>query len=484
MANVEKTIVGGTEWCALPELGVPHVLTRMDSGAKRSSLFASSIRAFERWGERWVRFELRPLGADEPALAQAEAKVERQVTLRTAGGNAQRCYVIRTSLVLGARSWEMELTLRPCGARPHALALGRHALAGAFLVDPEARFLQGEVSQPHLARTRASMKMERSRRLRIGLLANNPRLHSNRRLIEEIERRGHIAQFLNVQHCHIQLDAHVPKAFLRGATPIADLDAIIPRLRPSMTLQGCALTRHFEAMGIFCLNSARSIAQSRDKLCALQLLQREGLDIPVTGFAHSTAETAHLLEILGGAPVIVKLLQGTQGRGVVLAETAGAAESVISALRSLDAPLLVQEFVKEAKGHDLRCLVIDGRVVAAMERRAGPGDFRANLHQGGTAVPVRLSPSERKLAIRAAQTLQLHVAGVDILRSARGPLILEVNSSPGLEGIERVTGKNIAGLMIDALEKQLGWSHRTNHSTIDELQAAPSNVVRWKRETA
>jgi len=225
-----------------------------------------------------------------------------------------------------------------------------------------------------------------------------------------------------------------------------------------MTFYGCALTRHFESIGVYPLNHAAAISNSRDKLFSLQLLQRKGLHIPTTGFANSPMDTAELINMVGGAPLIVKLLEGSQGRGVVLAETRKAGESVINAIKSLNANLLVQEFIKEAQGRDLRCFVIDGKVIASIERRAAPGEFRANLHQGGTAALVRITAEERRLAIKAAKTMGLQVAGVDIIRSARGPLLLEINSSPGLEGIESATGKDIAGDMIASIERVLNWA--------------------------
>jgi ribosomal protein S6--L-glutamate ligase len=224
-----------------------------------------------------------------------------------------------------------------------------------------------------------------------------------------------------------------------------------------MTFYGSALTRHFEAMGVMTLNTAEAILKSRDKLHSLQLLLSKGLDIPTTGFAHSPSDTSDLIEMVGGAPLVVKLLEGTQGRGVVLGETRKAAESTINAFKSLNANLLVQEFIKEAQGKDLRCFVIDGKVVASMERRASEGEFRANLHQGGSARVVKITADERTLAVRATKALGLKIAGVDIIRSSKGPLLLEVNSSPGLEGIEDATGKDVAGAMIASIEKQLGW---------------------------
>jgi len=251
----------------------------------------------------------------------------------------------------------------------------------------------------------------------------------------------------------MKLDAKTPEIHYRGGITLNQFDAIIPRIRPSITFYGCALTRQFEALNVFCLNSSTAITQSRDKLFSLQLLVQSGIDIPTTGFANSSLDTDDLIKMVGGSPLIVKLLEGTQGKGVVLAETKKAAESVINAFQSLNANILVQEFIKEANGKDLRLFVIDGKVVATIQREAMPGEFRANIHLGGTASVIKPTPEEKKIAIRAAKAMDLKVAGVDIIRSTKGPLLLEVNSSPGLEGIEGATNKDIAGEMIIAIEK-------------------------------
>ncbi|MCK8045403.1 MULTISPECIES: 30S ribosomal protein S6--L-glutamate ligase [Shewanella] len=292
----------------------------------------------------------------------------------------------------------------------------------------------------------------------MGLLASNPDLYSNQRIIEAGEQRGHEMVFLNISQCYLKLDASSPEVHYRGGTVLNDVDAVIPRIRPSMTFYGCALTRHFESLNIEALNTSDAITRSRDKLFSLQLLQKNNLDIPTSGFANSPVDTKDLIDMVGGAPLIVKLLEGTQGKGVVLAETTKAAESVINAFKSLRVNLLVQEFIKEAQGKDLRCFVIDGKVVASIERTAAPGEFRANIHMGGSASIVSVSAAERQLAIKAAKTMGLRVAGVDIIRSSRGPLLLEINSSPGLEGIESATGIDIAGAMIESIEKKLGWT--------------------------
>ncbi|MCI0667715.1 MAG: 30S ribosomal protein S6--L-glutamate ligase [Methylococcaceae bacterium] len=301
--------------------------------------------------------------------------------------------------------------------------------------------------------------------LTIGLLASNPELYSNRRILEAGGERGHQMVFLNIKHCYIKLDAEAPEIHYRGGRLLNDLDAVITRIPPSLTFYGCALSRHFESIGVHTLNSSEAISKSRDRLFCLQLLLQNGLDIPTTGFANSPIDTGELIDMVGGAPLIVKLLEGTQGKGVVLAETRKASENVINGFKAMKADLLVQAFVKEAEGKDLRLFVIDGRVVAAIQRMAAPGEFRANLREGGSVALVKTTSGERNLAIKAAKSLGLRVAGVNLVRSRNGPLLLEVNSSPGLEVIEQATGKDIAGYMVGAIEKQQGWKRMVSSAS-------------------
>jgi ribosomal protein S6--L-glutamate ligase len=262
---------------------------------------------------------------------------------------------------------------------------------------------------------------------------------------------GHETRVIDTLKCYMDITSSNPSVWYRGEK-LERQDAIIPRIGASITDYGTAVIRQFEMMDTYCLTGSIPLGRSRSKLRALQLLSRKGLGMPVTGFAHDVHNTRELIKLVGGAPLVVKLLQGTQGRGVVLAETIKAAESVIDAFTELKADFLVQEFIKEAGGTDVRCFVIDRKVVAAMERSSAPGEFRSNLHRGGTARSTKLTPAERRTAIKAAQTMGLNVAGVDLLRSERGPLVMEVNSSPGLRGIEEATGINVAKKIIQFVE--------------------------------
>lgn len=288
--------------------------------------------------------------------------------------------------------------------------------------------------------------------MNIAILSRNRRLYSTRRLIEAAEARGHKVRVIDVLRCYMNIAPLHPEIHFRGQR-LNDVEAIIPRIGASVTFYGAAVVRQFEMMGVYSLNESVAITRSRDKLRAHQLLARKGIGMPVTGFAHAPDDTHDLLSLIGKAPVVIKLIEGTQGQGVVLAETDKAAESVIDAFRGLDAYFLVQEFIEEAKGADIRCFVVGGKVVAAMMRQAKAGEFRSNLHRGGKASAVRITPEERSTAVRAAKVMGLNVAGVDILRSAKGPVVMEVNSSPGLEGIETTSGVDIAAQIIEFIEK-------------------------------
>ncbi len=288
--------------------------------------------------------------------------------------------------------------------------------------------------------------------MKIAILSRKASLYSTRRLKEAGVARGHDVRVIDYLRCYMDITSHRPQVFF-GGTLLEHVDAVIPRIGASYTFYGTAVVRQFEMMGVFPLNESQAISRSRDKLRSLQLLARAGVGLPVTSFAHSTKDVDGLIETVGGAPLVVKLLEGTQGIGVVLCETRKAASSVIEAFKALDANILVQEFVKEAAGEDIRCFVVGRRVVASMKRTGAPGDFRSNLHRGGHAEKIKITPEERSTAVRAAKTMGLNVAGVDILRSNHGPVVMEVNSSPGLEGIEGSTGVDVADKIIEFLEK-------------------------------
>lgn len=288
--------------------------------------------------------------------------------------------------------------------------------------------------------------------MKIAVLSRNPNLYSTKRLLEAGQQRGHDVSVIDTMHCYMDVTSARPSVRYKGMA-LPRFDAVIPRIGASVTFYGTSVVRQFEMMGTFSINESVAISRSRDKLRSLQLLSRKGIGMPRTGFANHPDKIDDLIKNVGGAPVVIKLLEGTQGIGVVLADTAKAAESIIEAFMGLKASILVQEYIEEAGGADIRCLVVGGKVIAAMKRQGAPGEFRSNLHRGGSASLVRLSPAERKTAVDAAKTMGLNMAGVDILRSKNGPMVMEVNSSPGLEGIEKATGKDVAGMIIDFIAK-------------------------------
>ncbi len=287
--------------------------------------------------------------------------------------------------------------------------------------------------------------------MRIAVLSRRPSLYSTSRLVDAAKERGHEVRVINYLRCYMNITSHRPTVLFKGE-PVEGYDAVIPRIAAVHTFYGTAVVRQFEMMGVYSANESQAISRAHDKLRQLQLLARAGIGLPHTGFAHDISDSDSLIDAVGGSPLVVKLLQGTQGKGVVLAETRKAASSVVSAFNELDANILIQEFIKEANGEDIRAFIIDRRVVAAMRRTAPPGEFRSNIHRGGTAERIRLTPEERAMAVRAARQIGLRVAGVDIMRSKHGPVVLEVNSSPGLEGIETATGVDVAGRIIKYLE--------------------------------
>lgn len=454
---MEKLLIGSEEWCSLPSLQIPAIKARVDSGAKTSSLHALNIVTFKKNNEKWVRYDVYPIQENRKIFVQCESKLIDTRIVKSSTGTREKRFVISSLLTLGGQTWDIEVTLTNRDSMGFRMLLGREAMIDKTIIDPSQTECTISYNQEQI-NSFYNIKKKDSTGLKIGLLASNPSLYSNKRIMEAGEMEGHEMFFLNAQQCYMKMDADTPEIHYRGGKILNDLDAIIPRIKPSMTFYGCALIRQFDSIGTFVQNPASSISQSRDKLFSSQLFSKFGIQIPTTGFANSPLETKELIEMVNGAPLIIKLLESTQGKGVVLAETNKAAESVINAFKSLKTNILVQEFIREADGKDLRCFVINGKVVAAIERAAVKGEFRANIHQGGTARVVKITSEEKKLAVKAAKVLNLDVAGVDLIRSNKGPLLLEVNSSPGLEGIEKATGKDIAKLMIEAIEKKLKFN--------------------------
>ncbi len=449
---METLVLGWREWVSLPQLGLKAVKAKIDTGAKTSALHAFSIETFGPSEAPRVRFGVHPVDYSTDVEVWCTAKVVDRRYVRSSNGQAEHRYIIKTPINIGGREWPIEISLTNRYTMAHRMLLGRGALeAQSINIHPWSEYLQDKLSYDVYAEQALSPPLRRP--LRIALLTMEPENFSNRRLIEAAQERDHVIEPINTLRCYMNIKSIASAVHYEGKT-LPDFDFVIPRIGASITAYGTSVVRQFEMTGAQVLNSSQAITQSRDKLFAHQLMAMHKLPMPDTAFASSNNDTEDLIRMVGGAPLVIKLLQSSQGKGVVLAENRKSAACLIDALRHAEASFLVQQFVSEAAGQDLRCLVLDGKIIAAMERRASGDEFRANLHKGGVAHEARLSTEERKLAIRAASKLGLKFAGVDILRSSKGPLLLEVNSSPGLEGIERTTNADIAGQVLDYIERR------------------------------
>ena len=448
----ETLTFGWEEWVSLPDLGLPAISAKVDTGARTSALHADDIEVFGSDTKPKVRFSVHPIpGRQDLAIACSAPVLDRR-EVTSSNGEREMRYVIGTTLAVNNQAWPIEVTLTNRQSMTSRMLLGRQALAEHISIAPTERHLQPELSFDvyHSAQVR---KVAPNRALRIAILSREDN-YSTRRLVQTGEERGHGVEVIDTTRCYIAINALAPEVYYDGVR-LPRFDAVIPRIGASITPYGTAVIRQFETIGTYCVNGSEGISASRDKLQAHQVLARHKIGMPTTAFAASPKDTGNLIGLVGTAPLIVKLLESTQGKGVVLAETKKAAESVISAFRGLRANFLVQDFVKEAAGEDIRCLVVDGKVVASVRRKAQPGEFRSNLHQGGVAERVRITRQEREAAVRAARAFRLGMAGVDLLRSEEGPKVLEVNSSPGLEGIEKATSKDIAGVLYNAIERRV-----------------------------
>ena len=444
---------GWEEWVSLPGLGLPALKAKVDTGARSSALHAFDIETFGTASAPKVRFSVHPIpGREDLTITCSAPLIDRREVTSSNGEKENRC-VIETILHVAGQAWPIEVTLTNRATMASRMLLGRQALKDHISIVATDRFMQPELNYDvyHSSKVRESAP---NRMLRIAVLSREPHSYSTQRLVEEGNIRGHTVEVIDTTRCYLTINALNPAVHYDGKR-LPRYDAIIPRIGASITPYGTAVVRQFETTGAFCVNPAHGITASRDKLQAHQIMARAKIGMPDTAFAASPKDTGNLISLVGSAPLIVKLLESTQGKGVVLAETRKAAESVIDAFRGLKANFLVQHFVKEAAGEDIRCLVIAGKVVASMKRTGAEGDFRSNLHRGGSAKAVRITKEERETAVRAAKAFGLNMAGVDLLRSETGPKVLEVNSSPGFEGIENSTGKNVVGKLYDAIETRV-----------------------------
>ncbi|MCF7726111.1 30S ribosomal protein S6--L-glutamate ligase [Sulfitobacter sp. M22] len=450
---MQELTFGWEEWVALPDLGLPAIKAKIDTGARTSALHAHDIEVFGPASKPKVRFNVHPVAGNEDITITCSAPIIDRREVTSSNGEAELRYVISTKMDVAGQSWPIDVTLTNRAGMTSRMLLGRQALTDHITISPTEKRLQPDLSYD-VYHTAAVRHKAPQRALRVAVLSREASNYSTSRLVEVGEARGHTVEVIDTTRCYMAINAMAPEVHYDGKR-LPRYDAVIPRIGASVTPYGCAVIRQFETIGTYCVNGSAGILSSRDKLHAHQVLASKKIGMPTTAFAASPKDTSNLMALVGTAPLIVKLLESTQGKGVVLAETKKAAESVIDAFRGLKANFLVQDFVKEAAGEDLRCLVVDGKVVAAMKRTGADGDFRSNLHRGGTAQVVRITKVERDTALRAARAFGLGTAGVDLLRSDSGPKVLEVNSSPGFEGIEKATGKDIVGMVYDMIEARV-----------------------------
>ncbi len=463
MASTDETTpqiqVGWREWIKLPQLGLGAIHAKIDTGAKTSALHAEDIETFGPISRPKVRFGVKPLDDNDDLIIYCTAPIVNRRYVTSSNGESEFRTIIKTDLGIEDQTWPIEVSLSNRQNLTHRMLLGRSAMDAANLVvEPGQDYLLKPLSRSIYKNIKTKSPVARA--LRIGLLTMEPENYSNKKIIDAAECQDHVIETIKTTNCYMNINS-ITSGLHYDGEKLPRFDAIIPRIGAQITAYGTSIVRQFEMTGAFCLNSGEAISRSRDKLQAHQVMARHGIAMPITAFASSPKNTEDLIKLVGGAPLVVKLLKSTHGRGVVLAETRKAAESVIDAFRGIDADFLVQEFIASAEGTDIRCIVLGNRVVAAMQRRAEPGEFRANIHQGGTASTIKITKLERQMAIKASKAFGLSLAGVDILRSDKGPLLLEVNSSPGLQSIEKITGMDLAGEIIRHIEKNIFRRQKT-----------------------
>ena len=445
--------VGWREWVSLPKLGLPAINAKIDTGAKTSALHAEDIETFGPIERPKVRFSIRPIDGNSTTTIYCTAPIVDRRHVTSSNGEAEFRTIIQTDLAIDDQAWPIEISLTNRENMNHRMLIGRSAMDIANLVvEPSEEYLLEQLSFEIYKTIKTHSPVARS--LRIGLLTMEPDNYSNTQIIKAAESRDHVIEPIATTSCYMNINSITSGLHYNGEK-LPRFDAIIPRIGAQITAYGTSIVRQFEMTGAYCLNPGEAISRSRDKLQAHQVMAHHGLPMPITAFASSPKNTEDLMKLVGGAPLVVKLLKSTQGKGVVLAETKKAAESVIDAFRGLDADFLVQEFIADAEGADIRCFVLGNKVIATMQRRAEPGEFRANIHKGGSGEPIKITKQERQMAIKASKAFGLGLAGVDILRSGKGPLLLEVNSSPGLKGIEAVTGQDLASAIITHIENKV-----------------------------
>jgi ribosomal protein S6--L-glutamate ligase len=446
--------VGNIEWAGLEDLNIPFIRSKIDTGASLCALHATNVTVSQRKdGTKMVSFNVSPL-AEKRKLIRCKAPLHSLKNIQSSNGMIELRFVIETTIKLGNMTKKVLVTLVDRSKMEYRFLIGSQALKTLAVVDVDKEYVLGDQAMENVYSIYKIKKNIQPRKLNIALLASNPKLYSNQRIMEACRARGHEVTFINVSQCYLEVKQGNHFVMYEGKS-LTDFDAVIPRIKPKLTFFGCSILSQLDVLGVYCVNESQAIKSSRDKLLAYQLMAQRDIPIPLTAFANSPKNTKDIIRSVGGAPLIIKILESTQGKGVILCNINKTAESSINAFKQLGANILIQEYIEESRGVDVRAFVIGRKVVAAIERRATDAEeYRSNVHLGGVAKKIKLTKEEKKMAVRAARCMGLEIAGVDLIHSNEGIKVLEVNSSPGLEGIEGATRKDIAGEMVEYIESK------------------------------
>lgn len=448
MANKPLIEIGWEEWVSLPELKLPAIKAKVDTGARTSALHAFMVEKIEEDGDTKVHFGIHPI-PDRPEIevyCKAHLVSEREVT--SSNGQTELRYVIRTMAQFGKKKWPIEITLTDRETMAYRMLIGRSAMEGKLTVIPAQSFMLGAL---HHSEYDPIVPKRKKRKLKICLLSRSRSIYTTERLAAVAESRGHKVEVINTTRCYVDISSHKPAIHYQGHS-LPRYDALFAHIHPSQTYYGVAILRQFESLGTFCVNSASGIANASDRLYSHQLLGRAGVTMPTTAFAHYPGDTKDMIKIVGGAPLVIKLLEGQQGKGAVLAQTNKAAEAVIQAFRGLKANFIAQEYIHESKTKDVVCVVLGNKIITAIEKETSTLELLDDDIVPKKSRIIEITPIERKMAVRAVRVLGLKFAVVNFIRTKNGPRIIDVNCSPSFKKIEKISGIDLGALIIDYIE--------------------------------
>ncbi len=460
--KIQKTIVGRVEWANLLDFDIDGIKVKIDTGAKSSTIHAENIRIREnKKGQNIVYFTIHPLHEDRKIKIKCKSQLIDWKKIISSNNTFEIRPVIKTKIKIGNKIINSKLSLTNRGDMTYPVLLGRADFKDWAVVEADKVFLQGELDPLEIYKDLIKEHSKNNQTLNIGILGNTKDLYSNKRLIEEITNKGHKAEFIKIEKCYLRINSNTKSLFYKNENIQDKFDVILSRIGVPTTHFGTTILRHFQTSGVVCINNPEAILNTRDKFKTYQLLSQKHIPLPDTGFSYSYSGISKLVEEIGEPPIIIKLLKSTQGKGVILAESKVAAKSMLGALKNIKADVMVQEYIKESKGRDIRAFVVGNKVVASIERIVSDeNEFRSNIHMGGVGKKINLTKKEKEIAIIASKVLSLDISGVDLIHSNEGLLVLEVNSSPGLEGIEKATEVNIAKKIVEYIEKKI-FSKRT-----------------------